>query len=108
MAIKKIQTDQYRKGDGAHRVLLLRESGLWHDADMSHKKKKMSRFDRVALEIAEGVANIPIEGKKEALHLLREIENKKKVPERTKVLSAKVSEEVKKKTSRRKKSDKRK
>ena len=90
------------------RVLLLRESGLWHDADMARKKKKISKFDRIALEIAEGVANIPIEGKKEALHLLKEIENKKKAPERTKVLSARVREEVKKKPPRKKKGNRRK
>ena len=75
---------------------------LWHDAAMTSGKRKLSKFDRAALEIAEGIANIPIEGKKEALHLLHEIESKKEAPERTKKISAKIKAEVKKKTSRKK------
>jgi hypothetical protein len=70
---------------------------------MMTEKKKMSKFDKAALEIAEGIANIPVEGKKEALHLLREIESKKEAPERTKKLSTKIRTEVKKKASRKKK-----
>jgi len=66
------------------------------------EKKKVSKFDRAALEIAEGIANIPIEGKKEALDLLHELENKKEAPERKKKISTKIKEEVKKKTSRKK------
>lgn len=69
---------------------------------MAGEKKKISKFDRIALEIAEGIANIPIEGKKEALDLLREIESKKETPERTKRISKKIRTEVKTKTSRKK------
>ena len=63
---------------------------MWHDALMATGKKRISKFDRVALEIAEGIANIPVEGKKEALDLLHEIESKKEAPERTKKLSTKI------------------
>ena len=69
---------------------------------MATEKKRMSKFDRVALEVAEGIANIPVEGKKEALDLLHEIESKREAPERTKKLSRKIKTEVKKKTSRKK------
>lgn len=67
---------------------------------MAAEKKKMSKFDRVALEVAEGIANIPIEGKKEALDLLHEIESKKEAPDRAKKLSTKIKKEVNKKSSR--------
>jgi len=69
---------------------------------MMKAKKKMSKFDRAALEIAEGIANIPIEGKKGALDLLHEIESTKEAPERKKKISTKIKKEVKKKTSRKK------
>ncbi|MGB6482734.1 MAG: hypothetical protein WBE86_04525 [Candidatus Acidiferrales bacterium] len=79
---------------------LLRALGaLWHDAAMTTRKKKISKFDKVALEIAEGIANIPIKGKKEAAHLLHDIESKGEAPERTKKLPAKIRTEVKKKFS---------
>lgn len=70
---------------------------------MAREKKKMSRFDRVALEIAEGIANVPVEGKKEALHLLHEMESKQEASERTKKIPKKIRAEVKKKASRKKK-----
>lgn len=72
---------------------------LWHDAAMPPQRKKPSKFDQAALEIAEGIANIPVQGKKQAIHLLREIENKKEVPRRTKKLSTKSRTEMKRKSS---------
>ena len=70
---------------------------------MAREKKRMSKFDRVALEIAEGIANVPVEGKTEALHLLHEMESKKEASERTKKIPTKIRAEVKKKASRKKK-----
>jgi hypothetical protein len=69
---------------------------------MTPGKKRMSKFDRVALEIAEGIANIPIEGKEEAEKLLQEIESKKEAPRRAKALSSKIRTEVKKKSAKKK------
>jgi hypothetical protein len=66
---------------------------------MVRDRKKLSKFDKAALAIAEGIANIPLEGRKRAIELLQEIENRPEEPERTKNLSAKIRKEVKKKTS---------
>lgn len=67
---------------------------------MPRSKKKLSKFDKAALDIAEGIANIPYEGKKRAVKLLEDIENKPEESERTKKLSAKIRAEVRKKSSR--------
>ena len=68
---------------------------------MPRDKKKISKFDKAALAIAEGIANIPLEGQKRAVKLLEELENKPEESEKTKKLSAKIKTEVKKKTSER-------
>lgn len=67
---------------------------------MPRDKKKISKFDKAALAIAEGIANIPLEGQKRAVKLLDELENKPEEAERTKKLSAKIRMEVEKKTSK--------
>jgi hypothetical protein len=69
---------------------------LWHDAAMPPGKKRISKFEKIALEIAEGIANIPVEGKKEAVRLLHEIENRGKAPEGTGAGPAKIRAELKK------------
>jgi hypothetical protein len=72
---------------------------MWHDAAMPRDSKRLSKFDRAALEIAEGIANIPFEGRKSAVKLLEGLENKPRESKSTKRLSAKLSTQVKKKTS---------
>jgi hypothetical protein len=67
----------------------------WHDAAMPPRKKKISKFDKIALEIAEGIAKIPVEGEKEAVRLLHEIERKGKAPERREAGPAKIRVESK-------------
>jgi hypothetical protein len=72
---------------------------LWHHAAMPPRKKnkeKMSRFDKVALEIAEGIANIPIEAGDALTELLEELENTAAAPKAPKLLSAKIRDEMKK------------
>lgn len=72
---------------------------LWHHAAMSPCKKnkeKMSHFDKVALEIAEGIANIPIEAGDALSGLLEELENTAAAPHSKKRLSAKIRDEMKK------------
>lgn len=72
---------------------------MWHDANMPRDKKKLSKFDKAALGIAEGIANIPLEGQKRAIKLLEELENKPEESDKTKKLSAKIRTEVKNKSS---------
>jgi lipoate-protein ligase A len=72
---------------------------LWHHAAMppdEKNKEKMSRFDKVALEIAEGIANIPIEAEDALTELLKELENTAAAPKAKKHLSAKIRDEMKK------------
>jgi hypothetical protein len=70
---------------------------LWHHAAMPSRKKddgKMSRFDKVALEIAEGIANIPIEAEDTLTELLKELENTAAAPKAKKHLSARIRNEM--------------
>lgn len=57
---------------------------LWHDARMAREKKKMSKFDRAALEIAEGIANLPVEADEEAARLVKKVKEKKGASKRSK------------------------
>jgi hypothetical protein len=89
----------YRSGSKNRAALLRVGPTVWHDAAMPRHKKKISKFDKAALAVAEGIANIPLEGQKRAVELLQDIENRPEEPERTKKLSAKIRKEVKKKAS---------
>lgn len=40
-------------------------------------KKKLSKFGKAALEVAEDIANLPLDGTKEIVHTAREIKNKR-------------------------------
>ncbi len=51
-------------------------------------KKKLSKFGKAALEVAEGIANLPLDGKKEARRLLHELETKAQSRKRTQKPSA--------------------
>ncbi len=47
-------------------------------------KKKLSKFGKAALEVAEDIANLPLDGTKEARRLLHELETKAQNRKRTK------------------------
>ena len=82
---------------------------LWHHAAMPSRKKnkeRRSRFDQVALEIAEGIANIPIEAGDALSELLEELEKTAVAPKEKKGLSAKIRDEMKKIRKTRSKSKK--
>jgi len=65
---------------------------------MSPKKtKKMTKFDTIALDLAEGIARVPVEGKQAFTELLEEVESKKEAPSNRKVLSAKIRKALSKK-----------
>jgi hypothetical protein len=63
---------------------------VWQDAGMTpvKPKKKLSKFGKAALEVAADIANLPLDGKKEARRLLHELESKAKNRKGTKKPSA--------------------
>ncbi len=67
-------------------------AAVWQDAGMSpiKPKKKLSKFGKAALEVAEDIANLPLDGKKEARRLLHELETKAQDRKHTKKPSAGV------------------
>ena len=66
-------------------------AAVWQDAGMSpiKPKKKLSKFGKAALEVAEDIANLPLDGTKRVVHAVREIEDKRQQRKRTKKLAAK-------------------
>lgn len=65
-------------------------AAVWQDAEMPpmKPKKKLSKFGKAALEVAADIANLPLDGKKEARRLLHELEAKAENRKRTKKPSA--------------------
>jgi hypothetical protein len=65
---------------------------------MSRKKtKKMTKFDTIALDLAEGIARVPVEGKEAFTELLKEVDSKEAAPSKKKLLSAKIRKALSKK-----------
>lgn len=64
---------------------IARADAVWQDAGMSpmKPKKKLSKFGKAALEVAADIANLPLDGTKEVVRTVHEIESKRQNRKRT-------------------------